>query len=201
MSYRQKYLKYKEKYLQLKNKLSGGAFEDVWNGLEEKITGEHMEQLNNTIKEYNDTGLTNFRPYPLRNTIDGIRAAFAIMSTDNFNQITGVINRHKQPIWYKENPEFSTIYNNKKYFDEFNKLINAINPAEIKELSDQSGGENDGNKVTLKGRIWNGTKLAGIATLTIFGLLVSSTVIGAPLGIPAVYAGVKLKDRHLKSLK
>ena len=127
MDFYEKYLKYKTKYFQLKNRLSGGAFEDVWNGLEEKITSEHMTELNDSVIKYVPT----FTPHPLTSTIDGILAAFAIMSTDEFKKLKGVQNRSKQPNWYKENPEFSTIYNNQKYFNAFNELIKEINNNEI----------------------------------------------------------------------
>ena len=102
----------------------------------------------------------------LTSTIDGILAAFAIMSTDEFKKLKGVQNRSKQPNWYKENPEFSTIYNNQKYFNAFNELIKEINNNEINihNGGDPLSGHNNNeikkykSTVILKGRKWEKTK-------------------------------------------
>ena len=160
MDYKKKYLKYKKKYLQLKSQLVGAGFEDVWKGLEEKITYEHMIELNNTVLSFKP----DFKPHPLTSTIDGIIAAFAIMETPKFNnEYKGVKNRNIQPKWYKENPELITIHNNPKYFDEFNKLMIEINKkiqSNDFEIVQKGGNsvklvQNGGGGLSVSGRLCN----------------------------------------------
>jgi len=131
-----------------------------------------MSELNDSVKNYVPT----FTPHPLSSTIDGIKAAFAIMNTDEFKKLKGVRNRPIQPAWYKENPELSIIHNNEKYFNEFNELISKIKV--INDMNDeyndniQYGGINENKTITLKGRLWNYTKKTfGYGT---YGVLVAS---------------------------
>jgi hypothetical protein len=193
MDYKQKYLKYKKKYLQLKSQLVGGSFEDVWKGLEEKITNEHMIELNNTVRSFKP----DFKPHPLTSTIDGIIAAFAIMKTPKFNkEYKGIQNREKQPKWYKENPELITIHNNPKYFDAFNKLMIEIN--EKIQLGDfeivqqekivQQGGREKFRKIKFLKRLWN---LAWGISLEPLGLtLLISSALLTELPLSLVISGI-----------
>ena len=187
--YKMKYLKYKAKYLNLKKQFYGGGFKQIWNDLESKITSDHMTQLNDTVLTF----VPDFKPHPLTNTIEGIKAAFAILNTEKFkNEFKGVHKRESQPLWYRENPEIATIHNNPKYFEKFSELMNKIKSTDIKIMSgggyDDDDDDDDDHK--LSGRAWNGAKLAakGTALLVVSPLL----IVG---GIASLFMSSKEKDK------
>lgn len=149
MDYQEKYLKYKQKYLKLKSHMYGGGFEDVWTGLESRITVEHMIELNKSIQTYDP----KFTPHPLTSTIDGIRAAFVIMGSADFKtKFKGVVSRNIQPLWYKDNPEMVTIFNNPNYFKTFKSVMELIKEQPPQQPPQQTGG---GKTIHLIGRAFS----------------------------------------------
>lgn len=169
--YKMKYLKYKAKYLNLKKQLYGGGFKQIWDDLESKITSEHMSQLNDTVLTF----VPDFKSHPLTNTIEGIKAAFAILNTDKFiKEFKGVNKRELQPSWYKDNPEIIMIHSNESYFKQFSELMNKIESKDIKVMSgggrgydDDDDDDDDSESISLSGRAWNGAKLAATGTALI----------------------------------